>query len=46
MFVDTGKLIIEQQNGSIGLIQRIFRIGFNRTSNIIDQLEAEWIIFK
>ena len=45
-FVDAGRLIVEQQNASIGMIQRRFAMGFNRAARIIDQLEAEGVISK
>lgn len=44
MFIDAGRLIIDQQNASIGMLQRRFRMGFNRAARIIDQLEAEGVI--
>ena len=43
-FVDAGRLIVEQQNASIGMIQRRFAMGFNRAARIIDQLESEGVI--
>ena len=45
-FVDAGRLIVEQQNASIGMIQRRFAMGFNRAARIIDQLESEGVISK
>lgn len=38
LFQDAGSFIIEKQNASIGLLQRRFRIGFNRAARIMDQL--------
>lgn len=37
-FADAGKLIIEKDKASIGMLQRAFRIGFNRAARIMDQL--------
>lgn len=37
-FVDAGKLIIEKDKASIGMLQRAFKIGFNRAARIMDQL--------
>ncbi len=37
-FADAGKFIIEKEKASIGMLQRIFRIGFNRAARIMDQL--------
>lgn len=37
-FVEAGKFIIEKNRVSIGMLQRLFKIGFNRAAGIIDQL--------
>ena len=37
-FVEAGKFIIEKDKASIGMLQRMFRIGFNRAARIMDQL--------
>ena len=37
-FVDAGKCIIEKDKASIGMLQRVFKIGFNRAARIMDQL--------
>ena len=37
-FYDAGQLIIEKDKASIGMLQRAFRIGFNRAARIMDQL--------
>ncbi len=37
-FTDAAKLIIEKDKASIGMLQRAFRIGFNRAARIMDQL--------
>lgn len=44
MFIEAGRLVIEQQNASIGMLQRRFRMGFNRAARVIDQLESEGVI--
>ena len=44
MFIEAGRLVIDQQNASIGMLQRRFRMGFNRAARVIDQLESEGII--
>ena len=38
LFVEAGMFIIEKDKASIGLLQRMFRIGFNRAARIMDQL--------
>ena len=38
LFADAGRFIIEKNSASIGLLQRRFRIGFNRAARIMDQL--------
>lgn len=37
-FESAGKLIIEKDKASIGMLQRAFKIGFNRAARIMDQL--------
>ncbi len=37
-FVQAGYLIIEKEKASIGMLQRAFKIGFNRAARIMDQL--------
>ena len=37
-FVRAGRFIIEKDKASIGMLQRIFKIGFNRAARIMDQL--------
>lgn len=44
MFLEAGRLVIDQQNASIGMLQRRFRMGFNRAARVIDQLESEGVI--
>ena len=37
-FIDAGRLIIDKDKASIGMLQRAFKIGFNRAARIMDQL--------
>lgn len=37
-FADAGRYIIEKNKASIGNLQRVFKIGFNRAARIMDQL--------
>jgi S-DNA-T family DNA segregation ATPase FtsK/SpoIIIE len=37
-FVEAGKFIIEKDKASIGMLQRVYKIGFNRAARIMDQL--------
>lgn len=37
-FIDAGRLIIDKEKASIGMLQRTFKIGFNRAARIMDQL--------
>lgn len=37
-FKDAGRFIIEKDKASIGMLQRMFKIGFNRAARIMDQL--------
>ena len=43
-FDDAARFIIEKEKGSIGMLQRNFRIGFNRAARIMDQLEEAGIV--
>ena len=38
LFADAGRFVIEKDKGSIGMLQRVFKIGFNRAARIMDQL--------
>ena len=38
LFVDAGRLCIEKQKGSTSMLQRQFRVGFNRAARIMEQL--------
>ena len=38
LFEDAGRMVIEKDKASIGYLQRMFRIGFNRAARIMDQL--------
>ncbi len=37
-FEEAGKFVIEKDKASIGMLQRVFKIGFNRAARIMDQL--------
>ena len=37
-FAEAGALIIDKEKASIGMLQRTFKIGFNRAARIMDQL--------
>ena len=41
LFTDAAKFIIEKDKASIGMLQRVFKIGFNRAARIMDQLYEE-----
>ena len=43
-FVEAGKFVIEKDKGSIGMLQRMFKIGFNRAARIMDQLEEAGVV--
>lgn len=43
-FVEAGKFVIEKEKGSIGMLQRMFKIGFNRAARIMDQLEEAGVV--
>ncbi len=43
-FADAGKFIIEKDKASIGMLQRVFKIGFNRAARIMDQLSDAGVV--
>lgn len=43
-FVDAAKFIIEKEKASIGMLQRVFKIGFNRAARIMDQLAEAGVV--
>ncbi len=43
-FADAARLLIDKEKGSIGMLQRYFKIGFNRAARIMDQLEEAGIV--
>ncbi|MCM1180118.1 MAG: DNA translocase FtsK [Clostridium sp.] len=43
-FVQAGKFIIDKNKASIGMLQRMFKIGFNRAARIMDQLHAAGVV--
>ncbi len=43
-FVDAGNFIIDKEKASIGMLQRVFKIGFNRAARIMDQLEEAGVV--
>lgn len=43
-FTEAGKFIIEKDKASIGMLQRMFKIGFNRAARIMDQLAEAGVV--
>ena len=43
-FVDAAKLLMDKDKASIGMLQRYFKIGFNRAARIMDQLEEAGVV--
>ena len=43
-FADAGFFIIEKEKASIGMLQRMFKIGFNRAARIMDQLAEAGVV--
>ena len=43
-FVEAGKFIIDKDKASIGMLQRVFKIGFNRAARIMDQLADAGVV--
>lgn len=43
-FIDAAKFIVEKQKASIGMLQRVYKIGFNRAARIMDQLSEAGVV--
>lgn len=43
-FAEAGRFIIEKDKASIGMLQRVFKIGFNRAARIMDQLSDAGVV--
>ncbi|MDF2943861.1 MAG: cell division FtsK/SpoIIIE [Herbinix sp.] len=43
-FMEAGKFIIEKDKASIGMLQRVYKIGFNRAARIMDQLSDAGVV--
>ncbi len=43
-FTEAGKFIIEKDKASIGMLQRVYKIGFNRAARIMDQLSEAGVV--
>ncbi len=44
LFADAGRMVISKEKGSIGMLQRYFKVGFNRAARIMDQLEEAGVV--
>lgn len=44
LFAQAGRFIIEKKKASIGNLQRMFKIGFNRAARIMDQLSEAGVV--
>ena len=44
LFADAGRFIIQKDKASIGMLQRWFKIGFNRAARIMDQLSDAGVV--
>ena len=44
LFAEAGRFVIEKEKGSIGMLQRNFKIGFNRAGRIMDQLADAGVV--
>ena len=43
-FIQAARFIIEKDKASIGMLQRMFKIGFNRAARIMDQLAEAGVV--
>ena len=45
-FEAAGRFLIEKDRASIGMLQRMFKIGFNRAARIVEQLAQAGVVGK
>ncbi len=43
-FADAARLLIDKEKASVSMLQRYFKIGFNRAARIMDQLEEAGVV--
>lgn len=43
-FAEAARIIVDKEKASIGMIQRYFKVGFNRAARIMDQMEEAGIV--
>lgn len=44
LFTDAVQLVIKEQNASVSMLQRRFRIGYNRAARLVDAMEDQQIV--
>lgn len=44
LYEDAVKLVIEMETASISMLQRRFRVGYNRAARIVDQMEEQGVV--
>ena len=44
LFEQAKELVVEMQTASVSLLQRRFRIGYNRAARLVDELEAHGVV--
>ena len=44
LFAEAGRFIIDKEKASIGALQRLLKIGFNRAARIMDQLAEQGVV--
>ena len=43
-FADAARLLMDKEKASVSMLQRYFKIGFNRAARIMDQLEEAGVV--
>ena len=44
MYEEAKALVVEMQTASVSLLQRRFKIGYNRAARLVDELEANGVV--
>lgn len=43
-FDDACRFVVEKEKASSGMLQRVFKVGYNRAARIVDQMEANGVV--
>ncbi|MCR5250893.1 MAG: DNA translocase FtsK [Lachnospiraceae bacterium] len=44
LFEDACRLVVDKEKASSGMLQRVFKVGYNRAARIVDQMESKGVV--